>query len=218
MRASPLDVEFHGELRPEQATAAEDMLRPRYGRSGGHDRLWQDRGRRVADRPARRQHAGPGASPPVVGAMGRTACRCSSACRRRRSAGSAAATRSDRLARCGGHSKPGAQGRCQGLRGRIWPSHRGRMPPSVGPQFRGGRPPGQGEVRRWGSPPPSPARTATIRSSSCSAARCVTASMPRPRPPPVPSGTSSWSVPRVSPAAAGRSGRADAVPDRFTTS
>ena len=65
-----LDVKFQGELRPEQAAAAAGDAAARNGRLVGHDRLRQDGGRRLADRPARRQYAGPRASPPVAGAMG----------------------------------------------------------------------------------------------------------------------------------------------------
>ena len=45
-------------------------------------------------------------------------------------------------------------------------------------------------------PPPSRARTAITRSSSCSAGRCAIASTPRPRRPPGPSSTPCWFVPR----------------------
>ena len=89
----PLDVAFHGELRPEQKAAARRDAGPRHRRPVRHDRLRQDRGCRVADRPARRQHAGSRASPPVAGTMGRSDCRRFSACRRRPSAGLAAARR-----------------------------------------------------------------------------------------------------------------------------
>ena len=42
----PLDVKFLGELYPEQAMAARNLLGPRHGRSGRHDSLWKDRRRR----------------------------------------------------------------------------------------------------------------------------------------------------------------------------
>ena len=80
------------------------------------------------------------------------------------------------LHRCGRHSKPRPQRRRRRPRGRLRPSDRRRMPPSVGAQLRAGRPPREGAIRRWACPRRSRGRTATIRSSSCSADRCGIAS------------------------------------------
>ena len=111
---TPLDVAFHGELRPEQEAAARRMLAHDTGVLSATHRLRQDRGGGVAHRPARRQHAGARASPPVAGAMGgapvgvpRPAAESDRPHRRR-------PEEAHRRAGCGGHPKPGAQGRGRG--------------------------------------------------------------------------------------------------------
>ena len=67
----PLDVTFSGELRPEQAAAAEAMAVARYRRAGGDDGIRQDGRRRMADRPARSEHAGPCPPASTPRSMGR---------------------------------------------------------------------------------------------------------------------------------------------------
>ena len=90
----PLDVKFRGELHPEQATAARDLLGPRHRRSVRHDRLWKDRRRRMADRRAQGQYARSRASPAIAGTMGGAIVGVSRAAAQSSSAGSGADARS----------------------------------------------------------------------------------------------------------------------------
>ena len=192
---------------------------PRHGRSGGDDRLRQDRRGRVADRPARRQHAGARASPAVAGAMGRAIVdvprlaaqghrphrrRPEEADRRRwtwRScrAWCARASSSDCVAEYG-HL---IVDECHHLSAQSFEQVVRRA---------------KAKIRHRACPPPSRARTAIIRSSSCSAARCAIASTPRRRRPPGPFEHTVLVRPTVfPPAASSQPGRAGPVPGPLST-
>ena len=148
------------------------MLRPRNGRPGGHDRLRQDGGCRLADRPARRQYADPRASPPIAGAMGRAAFDVP----RSAAQGDWPHRRRPQESPPVRWTWPSFKAWCARASSRIaWRNTatssstsatisrpRASSRSSAGPR------PGSS----WGSPPRSRARTATIRSSSCSAGRC----------------------------------------------
>ena len=186
---------------------------PRHGRLVGHDRLRQDRDCRLADCPARRQYAGARASPPIAGAMGRAIVGVPRSAaqgdwpHRRRPTGS----RPDRW------TWPSFKAWCARASSRIaWENTASSSwtsaticPPRASSRWSAGR-------RRnssRGSPPPSRARTATIRSFSCSADPCATASTPRRRPPPVPFEHVVLVRPTsFRPLRRGQSGRANPVP------
>ena len=63
--------EISGRVVPRAGDGRPRPAGPRHRRSCRHDRVWKDRRRRLADRPARGQYAGSGASPAIAGTMGR---------------------------------------------------------------------------------------------------------------------------------------------------
>ncbi len=107
----PLDVKFRGELYPEQAMAARNLLAHDTGVLVRHDRLWKDRRRRMADRRARGQYARSRASPAIAGTMGGAIVGVSGAASQSHRPNRRRAKEADGVAGRGDHPKPGAQER-----------------------------------------------------------------------------------------------------------
>ena len=122
---APLNVEFRGQLRPEQETAAREMLAhdtgvlsatTAFGKTVVAAWLIAERGvntlvlvhrRQLLEQWVERMSAFLGLPSKSIGRIG------------------GGRTEANRLVGCGGHSKPGAQRGCQGLCRRIRPSHCG---------------------------------------------------------------------------------------------
>ena len=69
----PIDVKFHGQLRPDQQAAADAMLALRRRHSVRNDRLWKNCRGRLADCGTEGQHARARSSPPTSRSMARAA-------------------------------------------------------------------------------------------------------------------------------------------------
>ncbi len=143
----PLDVRFLRELRPEQETAARAMLghdtgvlsaTTAFGKTVVAAWLLARRGvntlvlvhrRQLLEQWVERLSAFLDLPPKAIGRMGGG---------QRKLTG---------MRGCRSHPEPGAQGRRQGLRGPVRPSHRGRMPPPLRPELRAGCPAGESPIR-----------------------------------------------------------------------
>ena len=190
----PIAASFHGELRPDQQAAAEAMLAhdtgvlsatTAFGKTVIGAWLIAKRGvntlvlvhrRQLQEQWIERLSTFLGLPPRAIGRIG------------------------------GGSRKPtgavdvavdpelGSQRGREGIGAALWPADRRRMPSSLRAQLRTSRPSRQGEDSSRDCPRRSRGRTATIRSSSCSVARCAIASMPGCRRPPGRSSTPPSSV------------------------